>query len=750
MSKKKILLIADVRNWAFDNIAQFLKPILERKYDVEILYTDDFASPKGLLVALSKYKKIDFIHFFYRGYLKILLEEISKSRDKGLSDILYNSAINTAVTDHLYLEKQSDILAFQHTIKFVDNYYATSSKLYDIYSSINYYPKPFKDVIFDNVEVKPIKPNLDSKKNLSVTWVGNSAWGEWCYGKDNDVKGFKSIIHPIMEQFDNIEFCIIDSQKKQYSKEEVFGILKKTDILLIASSSEATPLPLIEAMSQGCAIISTDVGIALEVLPKSQKSFIIAREKDEFVSKITQLDKDRKLLSNLKKDNLAAYEKIFRNEDFLFKKWSGLIEDSIAKSKNRADSKRVVLDSIRKEQKSSLASFKRFVLKVLKGKRLKGVVKSLLKFPPLNWIARQGIYFLNFLNEGSISNFEKSLIAYGNSIDKSNKEDRIIALYHSSYPGVANSTKTLFKHTITAPSYGFVDLIGLPNFIATKIAKAILASKVDKLIISGGSTSISQIIDKMYELEPNSKIDTYFLWHGSPAQWSEKFHLEYTGYSFDLYRKGRYKAVITLKKDLEKVLEAYNIKSYLLQNYVPDNSSIKPISNDKFTIGIWSAYALWVKNLYPQLMSLSMLKGDISCHTNFDTNNPGKWVCDVFNTKIYPPSMKHSDLLKAMSKTDLTLYVTNTECSPMIALESLSMGIPCLVGPTSGLYDKDPYLKEMLTVNRVDSPSDIAKAIERARNSISIIRAKIPAFIEEYNQEANVLKKAFIESIFAE
>ena len=63
---KKILLIADVRGWAFDYIAQYLVSLLEGKYDIDIVYIDDYKTPEEFLDYLATLPQIDLIHFFYR------------------------------------------------------------------------------------------------------------------------------------------------------------------------------------------------------------------------------------------------------------------------------------------------------------------------------------------------------------------------------------------------------------------------------------------------------------------------------------------------------------------------------------------------------------------------------------------------------------------------------------------------------------------------------------------------------------
>ena len=132
--------------------------------------------------------------------------------------------------------------------------------------------------------------------------------------------------------------------------------------------------------------------------------------------------------------------------------------------------------------------------------------------------------------------------------------------------------------------------------------------------------------------------------------------------------------------------------------------------------------------------------------TNFDYD---KIPCHVFGQikaiKL-PGILPHNELLNNIAKTDITLYVTHSECSPMIALESLALGVPCIVGPASGVYSISPYLEKMLTVNRVDCSSAIAQRINDVINNMSEIKAALPGFVKEYNQEAEMLKQGFLNS----
>src|ERR1044072_3630408 len=97
---KNVLFIVDVKNWAFDNIAEYLSKILKDNYNIYILYTEDYSNPGALLKKIGEFDRLDFVHFFYRGYLQILIESIATgSVDDALADKFLNIAIVTSVPD---------------------------------------------------------------------------------------------------------------------------------------------------------------------------------------------------------------------------------------------------------------------------------------------------------------------------------------------------------------------------------------------------------------------------------------------------------------------------------------------------------------------------------------------------------------------------------------------------------------------------------------------------------------------------
>jgi glycosyltransferase involved in cell wall biosynthesis len=265
-TKKTVLLIADVKNWAFDSIAQYLKKLLEDIYNIHILYSQSYSNSGELLKEIIKFPRVDFVHFFSRKDLRLLINYIATEKiSNKLIDKFLATTVVTGVPDHLYLQKSKDITNYKNTFQFVDNYYTTSKILNDLYSDISTFPTPWPEVIYDNVLTDyNNRPNFDNHKKLRITWIGNSAWGEWYFGRNYDAKGYYTVIEPTFELLTNQVDCeinIANGAKQKRSKKEIFEILKNTDILLIAANTDGTPLPLIEAMSMGCAVITTNTGI---------------------------------------------------------------------------------------------------------------------------------------------------------------------------------------------------------------------------------------------------------------------------------------------------------------------------------------------------------------------------------------------------------------------------------------------------------------------------------------------------------
>src|SRR5690606_29858294 len=135
--------------------------------------------------------------------------------------------------------------------------------------------------------------------------------------------------------------------------------------------------------------------------------------------------------------------------------------------------------------------------------------------------------------------------------------------------------------------------------------------------------------------------------------------------------------------------------------YIDDAKNAKLLKKDSVNIGLFSAISSWYKNPFPQLLSISGKKNFILT-TNLDEKDVTSALPGVKNAN-YIHHMARQDFLNILKKQDINLYVTNTECSPMIALESWACLVPCVVGPAGDIYSSvDKELAAWLVEERVD------------------------------------------------
>lgn len=731
----KILFIVDVREWAFDNIALHLQKILAPKYAVKIIYTQDFATYELFFQHISQ-QEYDVIHFFWRMYLNEVLITIANSSNKAVVKKFLSKTITTHIPDVLYITNE-ELLKQRKLFSFVDGYFTISQELFSLYKSKTYLKPPF-NIIHDHIGLSPVKQEFSAQKQtpLKILWIGNSSAAQG--NEMQDRKGLHTIINPAIAKLNQdgcvVEFKAIDAAQalknntSPLSHKATIQHLKNSDILLISSTHEGTPLPLIEAMASGCAVITTKVGIASEVLVGEQENFIIQRNVDEFVCAIKMLDKDRKLLTRLKTENLENYKKFFQDE-ITFNLWDNFIQYTVnsTKLKSLHDYKGY---AYKRNIYRTCKNFYHF-LKELSNKAI--IYKNILKNDCKKY-AKKILFYLNEKeNEcASFSNFCQA------------QRNNLIVLYPSIYKGVANSTRLLFPLN-SYPHINKIDSLSIFNGYANNFALPIIKNNISAIIFSGGAKIDLALIERLRQLNYPGKI--YFLWHGSPGQFSEPAHYDIFSTWSTLYQNKIINGIITLKKDNQFLLETYGVKSWLMQNPIDTFYYSKrkaPINKTEYKIGLYSAYNSWIKNIPVQLLSLTMLDQPVHLYANSLQTSIIKHDKNITIHKVNTNASK-IEIERTMQQTDITLYITNSECSPMIALESLGNGVPCLVGPSSDLYHSDKILEKFLTVKRVDCPYTIAQAIKMVYENMEKIKERLDVFIVNYNKMCNNMKDKFLQ-----
>lgn len=322
IKKRKVALVIDVVDWAFDHIADQIIRYCSDEFDFVKYYTIDIENPIDIFIAA---RECSVIHFFWRSPLHILHTEYCINRMKQLmgseeafwEKYIRPKVITTSVYDHLLLDGDSWEIT-KHL--FVDKdspvkaYSISSERLNSIYQKMDSIRLKPSAIIPDGVDIKmftPVPPNHFSdieKRPIRFGWVGNSKWSV------NDLKGINTIIKPAIKRLQDegyqIELYTSDRQDGMIPHYKMPDYYQQIDCYVCASLHEGTPNPVLEAMASGLPVISTDVGLIPQLFGQKQKQFVMTeRTVDCMVEKMKLLLDHRELFIELSEENIRQIQR---------------------------------------------------------------------------------------------------------------------------------------------------------------------------------------------------------------------------------------------------------------------------------------------------------------------------------------------------------------------------------------------------------------------------------------------------------
>lgn len=340
---------------------------------------------------------------------------------------------------------------------------------------------------------------------------------------------------------------------------------------------------------------------------------------------------------------------------------------------------------------------------------VKRIIKKCLKiiFFPLVLLRRHKINTAHINKE-----YKKNIEKIKNNIEKI--EGDYIVMYNPDWKGVTSSTKELFENLIPLSElYRKKDV--------KEIAQKIANSNFKQIIFSSFAIGWKDLIIFIKKYNPNIKIKTF--WHGSHSQILETYGWERNKEIIQLHRENLIDTMGVCKKSLVEFYKSQNLNVKFLTNNVDVDKNLSESiiaeqkennNTEKVKIGLYAAKCSdWRKNMYSQMAAVSLLENVVLDIVPLD-NNARKFakLLDIEITGE-SKSLSREDLLKRMFKNDINLYVTFSECAPMLPLESLELGVPCILG-NNNHYFKESELEKLLVVNIEDDIEEIKQKIQIA------------------------------------
>jgi glycosyltransferase involved in cell wall biosynthesis len=250
--KPEVLLLIDKPNWAFDHSAKHIADVLKDDFNFHFAYVAE--QPK---LDASKYDLL-YVFFWGEDYYKRfgfrkeqIIKELSSHRWED--NPLYGPCTPKELVEK-YLSDAGTVICTSHRLL---------NTITDIHPHVLHTPNGFSH--------KQFFRKKERTGELSVGWAGNI--------KDS-VKGFNELVKPACEGKYKLY-----SAPGNFSHRQMNGFYNQLDVFVVSSKNEGEPLTLVESMAAGCFPVSTDVGIAPELIRNGSNGIILKERSQEELEK---------------------------------------------------------------------------------------------------------------------------------------------------------------------------------------------------------------------------------------------------------------------------------------------------------------------------------------------------------------------------------------------------------------------------------------------------------------------------------
>lgn len=287
-----------------------------------------------------------------------------------------------------------------------------------------------------------------------------------------------------------------------------------------------------------------------------------------------------------------------------------------------------------------------------------------------------------------------------------NYHNDYIVFHNPEWFGVTNATIELFDNTVPCGEI-------LRKIDIKKTGDLILNNNIKQVIFSAMCIGWGDLAKYLKEQRSDIKIKVF--WHGNHSQVSEPYGWARNLEIIELHKQGIIDVFGTCKKSLIEFYKKEGLKTAFITNKVDVDDSIKKHinkkKNKKMRIGLYAAKSDdWRKNMFTQIAAVSLLDNVVL--DMVPLNEYALKFANILGLEVdgLKNSIPREQLIKRMANNDLNLYITFSECSPMLPLESFEVGVPCLTGNNHHYFINDE-LEDYLVVKNEESAVEIKEKI---------------------------------------
>ncbi len=318
---------------------------------------------------------------------------------------------------------------------------------------------------------------------------------------------------------------------------------------------------------------------------------------------------------------------------------------------------------------------------------------------------------------------------------KNVKNNKNIVFYNKFWLGTKNAALELFENAV-----GIEEIED--ERINDDIVSYISEKKIPLVIFSAFALGWDDLIIKIKENCPKVRIK--IIWHGSNAMNSEEYDWECFRTIFDLLNKNILTSIAFVKKSM---YEFYKEKGYnveFLLNTVNLTNNYSQSKSSGLKIGLYASGDRWVKNFYNQLAAASMFKDAVI--DTIPLTYKAMRMAKIFKANLSGSfnTLPREKVLERMAKNDINFYVTFSECAPLIPLESLELGVPCITSDNHH-YWTGTELEKYLVVSKNDNIISIYEKAKYALENKETILKLYKEWKKDYDKKVKKNVEEFLK-----
>ena len=275
--RPEILIIVDVPGWALDRAAENVMKRLTNQFRFKKVFNDQ---------AVEAVKKNDY-DLLYITYWRQFQD--------ASTDIQICSPAITGIRSHFKWDKGKGLPPSDEILNHINAFKAVnvpSSILYNIFRdkhpALFYTPHG----VDQNIFIPAKNPFTSPARELVVGWTGS---------KNNHPgkRGLDDLLIPALNNLKGVKLITAAREDKWRTQEEMVNFYQSLDAYICTSRTEGGPHPLLEASSCGIPIISTQMGIAPDLIEDNKNGILINMSIESIRNAITLLRDNPELRRNM-------------------------------------------------------------------------------------------------------------------------------------------------------------------------------------------------------------------------------------------------------------------------------------------------------------------------------------------------------------------------------------------------------------------------------------------------------------------